>query len=130
MNKRGLTLIEILISFIILALVIGGLANLFISGKNWILHSRSRMGGGELGKLFLDPLQMAVRQDTWTNPVNPLWPGVRFCDEDFGTPDQPNCPPVANRTLNNILYDAQYNITAFGAGLRRVVIRINWTEPR
>jgi Tfp pilus assembly protein PilV len=69
-NKKALTLFEILVSVIILALVITGLANVFVAGKRYIRHSRMRMGGGEIGKQFLDPLQSYVRQDTWgTNPL-------------------------------------------------------------
>ena len=69
-NKRAFTLFEILVSVIILALVITGLANVFVAGKKYIKHSRLRISGGELGKKFLDPLQIYVRQDTWsTNPL-------------------------------------------------------------
>lgn len=64
-NNKALTLFEILVSVIILALVITGLANVFVAGKRYIKHSRSRMAGGELGKKFLDPLQSYVREDTW-----------------------------------------------------------------
>jgi len=65
MPKRGFTLLEILVATIILALTTVGLANIFIVGKRYILSNRSRMVRGELGKYFLDPLQMNVRQDTW-----------------------------------------------------------------
>jgi prepilin-type N-terminal cleavage/methylation domain-containing protein len=70
MNKKGLTLLEIIISVIILALIMTGLVNVFVSGKKLIQHSKMRRGGGEIGKKFLDPLQGYVRQDTWsTNPL-------------------------------------------------------------
>lgn len=65
-NKRALSLIEILIAVIILALVITGLANVFVASKRYIKHSRSRMTGGELGKNFLDPLQNDVNASTWS----------------------------------------------------------------
>ena len=54
----------------ILALVVTGIANVFVAAKKYIQHSRSRMTGGELGKKFLDPIQAYVRQDTWSS--NPL----------------------------------------------------------
>ena len=50
-----------LIATIILALVLIGIVNVFISSKRWILHSRERMSAVELGKLFLAPLQQDVR---------------------------------------------------------------------
>ena len=84
-NKRALTLFEILISVVILALVITGLANVFVAGKKYIKSSRLRMGGGEIGKSFLDPLQAYVRQDTWSNSSNRLgvpqtWSGTITAD--------------------------------------------------
>ena len=69
-NKKALTLVEIIVSVVILALVITGLANVFVAGKRYIQHSRMRMAGGELGKEFLDPLQAYVRQDTWDGGAN------------------------------------------------------------
>jgi len=67
MSKKGMSLLEILVSTLILALVMTGLANIFVAGKKYILHSRARMTGGELAKFFLEPLQMDVRQDEWDN---------------------------------------------------------------
>jgi Tfp pilus assembly protein PilV len=77
-NKKALTLFEIIVSVVILALVITGLANVFVAGKRYIKYSRLRMSGGEIGKRFLDHLQAYVRQDTWsTNPLgdSQTWSG-------------------------------------------------------
>lgn len=65
MDNKALTLLEILVAVIILALVVTGLAGVFVAGKRYIQRSRSRMTGGELGKYFLDPLQNDVNQSTW-----------------------------------------------------------------
>ncbi|MFZ2603678.1 MAG: prepilin-type N-terminal cleavage/methylation domain-containing protein, partial [Candidatus Omnitrophota bacterium] len=54
-NKKGFTLLEIVISSIILAITSVGLAGICISGKKYIAHARARMAGGELGELFLNP---------------------------------------------------------------------------
>ena len=115
-----MTLIEILVSVFILALIATGIGSLFISGERWALHSRSSMAGGELGKHFLDPLQMQVRQDTWNNAaVNCLGTG--------------NCP---NQTLGiaeglGRNYTAVYSVSNNTpiANLNRVVVNITWTEP-
>lgn len=132
MRKRALTLIEVLVSVVILALVMAGMTNLFISGKRYVLHSRARMTGGELGKFFLDPLQMAVRQDTWINPNNPLANGIWYCDDIPAHAGQqhPNCPLLANRTLNAIPYNAQYTINRDSpiANMNRVRVDIVWSE--
>jgi len=136
MAKKGLTLLEIVISTSILAVTVVGLASIFVTGKRYILHSRSRMAGGELGKLFLEPLQLGVRQDTWADATNPLaeTPSTspKYCDDDPSHTQHPNCPPAASRTIDNITYTATYNIsrtTPVGTNLNRVKVDVNWNEP-
>ena len=114
----GLTLVEIIVSVVILALVMAGLVNVYISTKRYILHSRARMTGGELGKAFLDPLQMDVRQDQWGNNClsgnNSACPGA----QSVGSP--------------TITYTPTYTITPLGNGtnLTKVVLNITWNEPQ
>lgn len=113
MNKKGLTLLEILISTLILAITMTGLGNLFFSAKRYILHSRSRMTAGELGKYFLDPLQMDIRQDKW---------GSNCLSAATG------CP--AAQTLNKITYTPAYDISdVSGTTLRKAKVTISWKEP-
>jgi len=117
-NKKGVTLMEVLISAIIFALVLIGMANLFIGGKRYIQHARARMTGGELGRYFLDPLQQQVRQDQWDS--NCLGKGI-------------NCPTAANpltTTINNINYKATYTTdSAANSDVRNVTAVIQWEEP-
>ncbi len=117
MHKKGLTLLEIIISIIILSVTMIGLASIFISGKRYILHARARMGGGELGKYFLDPLQADVREDTWDTTGNNLT--VR-----------PLPYPLRQERVNNIDYNYTYTVAPApgDAGLRKVVAQIGWDE--
>jgi hypothetical protein len=96
------------------------------------------MSGGELGKVFLDYLQMHVRQDTWDNPAtNALSTGTRYCDAPSGNPQQPGCPTQTQRDLDGPSfgmdpYTARYDIDANVSGvpnLRRVKVTISWYEP-
>jgi len=132
-NKKGFTLLEILIAALILALVMTGLASIFLAGKRHLAHTRSKIQAAELGKLFLAPLQQDVRQDTWDNPsTNALSIGTRYCDSDPDHSDQqlPNCPSQAERTLDGIEYSAQYDISEDSTrpNLRKVVTTITWNE--
>jgi len=117
MNKKGLSLLEILIASLILALVITGLISVFVSGKRLLLHSRSRMAGGELGKFFLDPLENEVRQD--------LWGGTCLSNDAF-------CGIQPPETLGPITYTADYNTSAVAVPvptnppLRRATVTITW----
>ena len=113
MKNKGLTLAEIIISVVILSLVMLGLTNLFISGKRYILSARSRMTGGELGRVFLDPLQMHVRQDTWDNATSNSLSVGTF---------------TSNQTVNNIAYSANYTISSAN-NMRKAKVNITWNEP-
>lgn len=107
-----------------------GLTNLFVSGKRLLAHSRARMTGGEIGRLFLDPLQMAVRQDTWTDVTNALYPGTRYCGGAGAV--QPGCPSQDERTLDRIVYNATYEISRLAAPndkITKVKLYVTWTEP-
>lgn len=117
MNKKGITMMEIVVAAVIFALVLVTLANLFIGGKKYIVHSRSRMAGGELGKFFLDPLQQQVRQDQWS-------------DNCLGSLDPAKCQEQY-RTVNNLEYKAQYNVADVNeSDTRHVTTTITWTEPK
>ena len=67
-RRKGFTLLEVVVSAILFALALAGLVNLFLSSGFFTTYNRSRISGGELGRVFLEPLQMSVRQDTWNNP--------------------------------------------------------------
>jgi len=111
---------EIIISVVILAMVMTGLANIFVGSKRWLLHARLRMAGGELGRHFLEPLQMQVRQDQWGS----------------------NClssNPTSGCDLNswidpygNITYLPTYSINSLNSPndrLRKVKLTLSWSEP-
>ena len=114
MNKRGFTLLEIIVAMVLFAGVMAGLVGVFVAGKRHVIHSRERMTGGELGKLFLDPLQMAVRQDTWDAAGNILKIGSTS---------------AVPTKVNNVDYTGQYDVNAVaGTDLRKVKVQVNWTE--
>jgi Tfp pilus assembly protein PilW len=116
-NSSGLSLVEILVSIVILSLVLFGFVNLFISGKRFIIHSRLRMTGGELGRYFLDPLQAHVRQDTWNQSGNPLTPSPAY-----------NGSPMA---IDNVNYTPNFTVISVPVGsseVRKVKVNIIWNE--
>jgi Tfp pilus assembly protein PilV len=134
MDKKALTLIEVLVSAIILALVTTGLVGIFIAGRRQILHSRSRMTTGELGKLFLEPLQMQVRQGETSPSANDGW------DQNSNLLRIPAAQENiswtgATENLNSIDFTPNYTVSRVrdslgnDTGLRRVRVTINWTEP-
>jgi Tfp pilus assembly protein PilW len=118
-KESGLTLLEIIIAILILALVMAGLVNLFISGKRWILHSRARMTGAELGRVFLDPLQMQVRQSDWGNSSTNQLFALSW-----------SVPELEGGLVYDSIYSASSVLDPGGndTGLRRVNTSITWTD--
>jgi prepilin-type N-terminal cleavage/methylation domain-containing protein len=117
MVKKGFTLVEIIVATFILSLLTLGLISVFLSSKRLTHYSRSRVTAGELSKLFLEPLQLEVRQDTWGTPTNKL-----------------NASWSSNYTVDKN-YNVTYNISYGGVGdtvpynnLKRVNATIGWND--
>lgn len=117
MRKKGFSLFEIIVSLIILSIAITGVTVLYTSSKKFVLHGRSTFIGTELGRVFLDPLQLDVRWDQWQTGSNCL-------------SSTPTLGCIGQQTVNNIQYDPVYTINTVGVtSLRRVTLNLNWTEP-
>jgi len=132
-SKRSTTLFEVIVAVVIFSLVMAGMVSVFVAGKRHVMHSRDRMTSSEIGKLFIEPLQLAVRQDTWDTTANGLnLVGLNYttyCDADVGHTQNPACPSVASqRKVNNINYTAKYEISNALTYLRRVKTTVSWTE--
>ncbi len=142
-KNRGVSLIEILVSCVIVALLVGGLGSVFVAGSRWVRNIHSRAAAEELGKLFLDPMQMHVRQSDWedTTGINALGlnpggtPRITHCDTPATAPQNPLCPAPADRRVGKIQhYDVDYNVQNLVSDgvdyhVRKVRAFIHWQEP-
>ena len=127
------------------ALITGGLANLFMATRQLGIHTRSRMLTGELGRYYLDRLQMHVREDTWDeapdspSPNNLLtvgnyrstnlpgsftdYSGYTIVDEL----DEAGFEEIEDPTIRDITYYPVYEVSDKD-GLRKVKLIICWQE--
>lgn len=138
----GFTLIEVLIAALILTVVTTGLAYVFLAGRKHLLHTSSRIQAAELGRLFLGPLQMDVREDTWDeSPVDPA-PNNLLTVGEYKSLNNPN-PVFSGYTvvtslekpenfeepsIDNITYYPAYKVED-KEGLRKVKLTLTWNEP-
>jgi len=133
MHKKGFSMMEIIISMMLIAIVLIGLASLFLGSKRLILHSQSRMASGELGKVFLDPLHMQVRQDTWDGASNNLTIGYyRSTNNPFPAyGGYAVASWLSEPSLGGITYYPAYTVEDVGGNtnLRRATFTIGWVEP-
>lgn len=127
-NKDGLTLVEIIVASLVFALTIAGLLSVFVAGSQHIIHARERITGAELGKLFIDPLQNYVRQDTWNQPgnnnLNLSAARVSLGTQKVNNRDFSGNYTVADGNSTGINYDS----ALAGTDLRRVTATIAWNE--
>jgi len=122
---KGVTLVELIVSVLILALIMAGLANIFYTSRRYIVLNRSRIQAVEFSKTVLENLSSFVRQDSWNNPANDLCintsagclPNNR---NDYGT-----------SSFNYVTYNTSYNVSNVtnAPEIRKVKIKVNWTEP-
>ena len=120
-ENKGMSLLEVIISTVLLAFIVAGLVNLFVFGKRYILHNRAKMTGGMLGSVFLDNFpQQFVRMDTWYDATNCLGPNS-------------TCSNIATRGKADGLdrdYTATYTIdtASLPSNLHRVTVNLKWNE--
>jgi hypothetical protein len=127
--KKGVTLIEIIISTVLLAAVMVGLGGLFVGGQRILTHNQFRSSGGELGKYFLDPLHIDVKQSEWNDAAgdyiaaNPLHihPSAAAAAEN-----------IPQSTLRNTPFTPNYTVSAVPARpasqMRKVTVTVTWPE--
>ncbi len=117
-NLAGISLLEIIVSLMILALVLVGFSNVFVVSRGYMAHSRSRISASQLGTVFLEPLNNAVNQSNWDQAGNSL--SVKTV---VGSPV----------TIGGVTYTPSYvinNTTNLDPNttLRRVLVNITWNE--
>ena len=117
--KKAVTLVELMVATVLTALILAGMAYVFVSARRYILFNRASTQAMEYGKGILDSFSSSVRQDTWTTTTNPLCTSAGCAVAN---------KPGGSTTLNNISFAATYNVSNQGE-LRKVKMKINWTEP-
>ncbi|MFH1398309.1 MAG: hypothetical protein ABIH27_07170 [Candidatus Omnitrophota bacterium] len=117
-NKKGMTILEIVISMLIISFVSIGIANVFIAAKKHISKNRSKIIAAELGRYYMDILKVNVTQGTWDQPGNDL----NLTNTMFNN----NMNPLMNYTIwRNVTYA---NDTLLNNNVRGVRLTISWNE--
>jgi Tfp pilus assembly protein PilW len=116
-HSTGISMLEIVISMMILALVLVGLINVFVVSRGYMAHSRFRTSASQLATVFMDPLQNDVRQNDWNETTNNLSVNTTTGDKVI---------------IDGVAYTPTYTVTDESAGtaLRRVVVNVTWNETK
>ena len=70
-KKNGFTLVEIMVSLIILAMLAAGLFSVFISSRNLVARSKRRLYAAEIARREIERRRHLLRADNWSlfNPT-------------------------------------------------------------
>ncbi len=117
-TKKGMTLLEIIISMLILSFVSIGIANVFIAAKKHISKNRNKIIAAELGRYYMDALKVNVTQSNWGQSGNDLNLG--------NTTFNNNMNPLMNYTIWRNVDNASDPL--LNNAVRGVRLTISWNE--
>jgi prepilin-type N-terminal cleavage/methylation domain-containing protein len=117
MSRKGMTLLEIIISMMILSLITVGIANVFLAAKKYVRFDRSRIVAAQLGRYYMDVLQLNVTAANWRTASNNLTAQAYL---DFNDTINRNMNYTINRTVD-YPFDPAMKI-------HRVKLTISWNE--
>lgn len=136
--KKGFTLVEVLVSLVIIAITATGIFASFIAAQYYVKRSKRRIIAFNFAREQLERLKLSVREDRWANtadcnpdlnglaltstlncasysPSEPVWTDWKNLPDDFGNP----------ATWNG---RRRYKVEAGGSGdyYRVVTTEIRW----
>jgi len=122
--KKSLTLTEIIVGSVILALVFGSLLASFVAARSYITRANKRLVGLNYSRLGGLGLTNAVRQDTWD--TGPLAVGFDKTLTTLGTDGY--AVNVNLGTMDNIPYtNYDYDVLAVGTNdYREAQVSVNY----
>ena len=119
-KPNGFTLVEVIVSLLILLATAAGIFASFVAAQNYVLRSKRRIAAVNSVREKLEELRPYVRQDTWTNSTNLLWANEgatrAYPPEDIFLDTWPG---QRNYTVTNTVNTASRNVS----------VTVNWTEP-
>lgn len=119
-RDKGVTLIEVLIAMIVLAVAILGLAAVFISGLKIIDASSSLTGATNVGREFLE----TVKQGTYASTSVGQFDGRTPAPPDAATNFPP--PPYPTTTVDDHTYTLVVRCQDYSPTLRTVEVDVYW----
>jgi len=112
-RTKGFTLLEIIVSLLILSLVIAGTMSAFTASRRYIKRAQHRLQATNIARGILEDLYREVRQDTWDTGR------LRNGYSETNTV-----------TIDNITYTSNLTVSdVSGHQYRQVTVNVTWTEP-
>jgi prepilin-type N-terminal cleavage/methylation domain-containing protein len=117
MKKKGFTLVEIMVSLVILSLLASGMLSVFVSSRKLVSRSKRRLYATEIARREIDSRRDRIRADTWC-----LTGGANFLDP---TATWSNCASAAYPG-----FTVECRVEGIpGRDYRKLSVRVRWNEP-
>ncbi len=128
-RRRGFTLVEIMVSMVVLGLLAAGFFSVMTSARYLVSRSRRRLAAYEMARRHLEYRRSMVRADTWyagaSDPLRPTGVWTAW-----------GCSTI----VGNINYQSRTRIDQLGAAdgcwssaadcPRRVTVQVRWNETK
>ncbi len=122
-KQGGFTLVEVIVSLLILLTTAAGIFASFTAAQNYVLRSKRRIAAVNFARQKFEELRPYVRQDTWTNSTS----GANFLYAPESSTQLYSEPFSFSSTWTGLL---NYTVTnTVNTASRMVSITANWTEP-
>ena len=125
-KQGGFTLVEVIVSLLILLTTAAGIFASFTAAQNYVLRSKRRIAVVNFARQKFEELRPYVRQDTWTNSTSganflyaPESSSQLYSELFFFSSISSTWTGLLNYTVTNTVNTAS----------RMVSITANWTEP-
>jgi prepilin-type N-terminal cleavage/methylation domain-containing protein len=138
LSRKGFTLLEVLVSLVVLSSATAGLFASFVAAQKYVMRSRHRLQAANGARMVLEDLKAHVNQNNWDDSGTNLLacpggphPAGYFCE---------NLPYPLPGAVPGGDYDpgppwnwsAKYRIDYIGVGgiiMRQVTVTVHWDEP-
>lgn len=123
-SLTGFTLVEVIVSLLILAIAVTGLFASFVAAQRYVSRSRHRLVAANAARMAIESLKSSVDQRTWDDPaVNLLACAAYPCTKTYALPADYQGTPW-NWSANYVVTP----ISVGGVDMRRVDVTVRWDE--
>ncbi|MBU4140989.1 MAG: type II secretion system GspH family protein [Candidatus Omnitrophica bacterium] len=126
MNKRAFTLIEVIVSALILTLATGGVLFIFSTEKGAVSRTGRRMQAMDFARQTLEQLRNKVGADTW--PTGGDISAGTHTTEAFLSLSGTELGDKFGGTREYTVTDKNPDVDA-GIDYKEVTVEVKWTEP-
>ena len=127
MSNHGFTLLEVMVSMMILVLVVAGTFAVCTAGERFVREAMHRSEALDFARQAMEQLRDEVRASTWDsgNPSDPLSPGDHVLVLPAGE-FRDRWSGVRQYHVDSLNWDG--NPATIEA--KRIIVTVTWNEPR